>query len=45
MTGNVTQPQLHFEIRRGKQPVDPEQQLAVGAPQAAMRPPPVGAAQ
>ena len=44
MTGNVTAPQLHFEIRKGKQPVDPEQQLAAGAPQAALRPPPVGAA-
>ncbi|MCC6471002.1 MAG: M23 family metallopeptidase [Alphaproteobacteria bacterium] len=28
MTGNVTSPQLHFEIRQGKQPVDPEKQLA-----------------
>ncbi|MGQ0675915.1 MAG: peptidoglycan DD-metalloendopeptidase family protein [Rhodospirillales bacterium] len=44
MTGNVTAPQLHFEIRKGKQPVDPEPQLAAGAPQAALRPPPVGAA-
>jgi murein DD-endopeptidase MepM/ murein hydrolase activator NlpD len=44
MTGNVTSPQLHFEIRKGKQPVDPEPQLAAGAPQAAARPPPVGAA-
>jgi murein DD-endopeptidase MepM/ murein hydrolase activator NlpD len=44
MTGNVTAPQLHFEIRKGKQPVDPEPQLAAGAPQAAARPPPVGAA-
>ena len=43
-TGNVTSPQLHFEIRRGKQPVDPEEQLAASAPQAAVRPPPVGAA-
>ena len=44
MTGNVTAPQLHFEIRKGKQPVDPEQQLAVGAPQAAARSPVLGAA-
>lgn len=44
MTGNVTSPQLHFEIRKGKQPVDPEQQLAVGAPQAAARTPVLGAA-
>ncbi len=43
MTGNVTSPQLHFEIRKGKQPVDPEQQLAVGAPQAAARSPVLGA--
>lgn len=28
MTGNVTSPQLHFEIRQGKQPVDPEKQIA-----------------
>jgi len=31
MTGNVTSPQLHFEIRQGKQPVDPEKQIAGGA--------------
>jgi murein DD-endopeptidase MepM/ murein hydrolase activator NlpD len=27
-TGNVSEPQLHFELRRGKQPVDPRQFLA-----------------
>ncbi len=27
-TGNVTQPQLHFELRRGKRPVDPRDYLA-----------------
>ncbi|MCK0208385.1 peptidoglycan DD-metalloendopeptidase family protein [Starkeya koreensis] len=27
-TGNVTSPQLHFEIRKGSQPVDPSQYLA-----------------
>ena len=29
-TGNVTSPQLHFELRRGKTPVDPQQFLAGG---------------
>ncbi|MFI5011277.1 MAG: peptidoglycan DD-metalloendopeptidase family protein [Hyphomicrobiales bacterium] len=29
-TGNVTSPQLHFELRRGKTPVDPQQYLAGG---------------
>ncbi len=38
MTGNVTSPQLHFEIRQGKQPVDPEKQLGGGAtPTAGLR--------
>ncbi|MBL8704216.1 MAG: peptidoglycan DD-metalloendopeptidase family protein [Rhodospirillales bacterium] len=38
MTGNVTSPQLHFEIRQGKQPVDPEKQIAGGiAPTASAR--------
>jgi murein DD-endopeptidase MepM/ murein hydrolase activator NlpD len=32
-TGNVSEPQLHFELRRGKQPVDPRQFLAA-APDA-----------
>jgi murein DD-endopeptidase MepM/ murein hydrolase activator NlpD len=27
-TGNVTSPQLHFEIRKGSQPIDPTQYLA-----------------
>ncbi len=27
-TGNVTSPQVHFEIRKGSQPVDPSQYLA-----------------
>jgi len=27
-TGNVSEPQLYFELRRGKQPVDPRQFLA-----------------
>jgi murein DD-endopeptidase MepM/ murein hydrolase activator NlpD len=27
-TGNVSEPQLHFELRRGKQPVDPRGYLA-----------------
>ena len=27
-TGNVDSPQLHFEIRRGSDPVDPLQHLA-----------------
>ena len=27
-TGNVTSPQLHFEIRKGSTPVDPTQYLA-----------------
>jgi murein DD-endopeptidase MepM/ murein hydrolase activator NlpD len=27
-TGNVSQPQLHFELRRGKKPVDPREYLA-----------------
>jgi murein DD-endopeptidase MepM/ murein hydrolase activator NlpD len=35
MTGNVTSPQLHFEIRQGKQPVDPEKQLAGTPPRTA----------
>ena len=26
-TGNVSQPQLHFEIRKGPRPVDPSKQL------------------
>ena len=26
-TGNVSEPQLHFELRRGKQPVDPRDYL------------------
>ena len=26
-TGNVSEPQLHFELRRGKQPVDPREYL------------------
>ena len=26
-TGNVTSPQLHFEIRKGAQPIDPMQHL------------------
>ncbi len=29
-TGNVSSPQLHFEIRKGKEPVDPVQFLAGG---------------
>jgi murein DD-endopeptidase MepM/ murein hydrolase activator NlpD len=29
-TGNVTSPQLHFELRKGKTPVDPTQYLAGG---------------
>lgn len=29
-TGNVSSPQLHFEIRKGKDPVDPMQYLAGG---------------
>ena len=29
-TGNVTSPQLHFELRKGKTPVDPQQYLAGG---------------
>ena len=29
-TGNVTSPQLHFELRKGKTPVDPTQFLAGG---------------
>ena len=29
-TGNVTSPQLHFELRKGKTPVDPQQFLAGG---------------
>jgi murein DD-endopeptidase MepM/ murein hydrolase activator NlpD len=35
MTGNVTSPQLHFEIRQGKQPVDPEKQIAGTPPRTA----------
>jgi murein DD-endopeptidase MepM/ murein hydrolase activator NlpD len=27
-TGNVSEPQLHFELRRGKKPVDPREYLA-----------------
>ena len=27
-TGNVGEPQLHFELRRGKKPVDPREYLA-----------------
>ncbi len=27
-TGNVSEPQLHFELRRGKHPVDPRDYLA-----------------
>jgi murein DD-endopeptidase MepM/ murein hydrolase activator NlpD len=27
-TGGVTEPQLHFELRRGKKPVDPKEFLA-----------------
>jgi murein DD-endopeptidase MepM/ murein hydrolase activator NlpD len=27
-TGNVTEPQLHFELRRGKRAVDPREYLA-----------------
>jgi murein DD-endopeptidase MepM/ murein hydrolase activator NlpD len=30
-TGNVTSPQLHFEIRKGSTPVDPAQYLAAAA--------------
>jgi murein DD-endopeptidase MepM/ murein hydrolase activator NlpD len=30
-TGNVTSPQLHFEIRKGSTPVDPAQYLSGGA--------------
>jgi murein DD-endopeptidase MepM/ murein hydrolase activator NlpD len=30
-TGNVTSPQLHFEIRKGSTPVDPAQYLASAA--------------
>jgi len=29
-TGNVTSPQLHFEVRRGATPVDPAQYLTGG---------------
>jgi murein DD-endopeptidase MepM/ murein hydrolase activator NlpD len=29
-TGGVSEPQLHFELRRGKQPVDPREFLAPG---------------
>jgi murein DD-endopeptidase MepM/ murein hydrolase activator NlpD len=29
-TGNVNEPQLYFELRRGKQPVDPREFLATG---------------
>lgn len=36
MSGNVTAPQLHFEIRQGKQPVDPEKQIAESRPRTAM---------
>jgi murein DD-endopeptidase MepM/ murein hydrolase activator NlpD len=36
MSGNVTAPQLHFEIRQGKQPVDPEKQMAESSPRTAM---------
>jgi murein DD-endopeptidase MepM/ murein hydrolase activator NlpD len=27
-TGNVSEPQLHFELRRGNKPVDPQEYLA-----------------
>ena len=27
-TGNVSEPQLHFELRRGNKPVDPQEFLA-----------------
>ena len=30
-TGNVTSPQLHFEIRKGSTPVDPRKYPAAGA--------------
>jgi murein DD-endopeptidase MepM/ murein hydrolase activator NlpD len=36
-TGGVDEPQLHFELRRGKRPVDPREFLAP-APSAAVRP-------
>jgi murein DD-endopeptidase MepM/ murein hydrolase activator NlpD len=36
-TGGVDQPQLHFELRRGKRPVDPREFLAP-APSAVARP-------
>jgi murein DD-endopeptidase MepM/ murein hydrolase activator NlpD len=29
-TGNVTSPQLHFEIRKGSTPVDPTKYLSGG---------------
>jgi murein DD-endopeptidase MepM/ murein hydrolase activator NlpD len=33
-TGNVDAPQLHFELRRGKKPVDPRQYLATSPAEA-----------
>jgi len=38
MTGNVTSPQLHFEIRQGKQPVDPEKQIAAALSSSVQKP-------
>ncbi len=40
-TGNVKEPQLHFELRRGKRPVDPRDYLAP-LPSAATKPPGAG---
>lgn len=40
-TGNVSEPQLHFELRRGKRPVDPRDYLAP-LPSAATRAPRAG---
>jgi murein DD-endopeptidase MepM/ murein hydrolase activator NlpD len=34
-TGNVSEPQLHFELRRGKKPVDPRQYLPPASTAAA----------
>jgi len=39
-TGGVSEPQLHFELRRGKRPVDPREFLAP-APSAGL---PIGTA-